>query len=415
MTTLRTAATPRNIVAAVLAGGLLTSLSACGGNTTAATSVSEAQPIQGSPLVACGMAQLSPRVPDGDAVLGRAQTFFAQLEQAQSVPPAVQNVYNSDVSALNPDQQHEVLLMLSSLNECPDVSPQLQQSVLAAFDQLAPQTVADPSVDPAAAPSSSDGQTVVIRADNTTVQDAASDQMIWDGSWNGHPWWFRPTWDHPVTDTADWAQWGNDRRAGIVWRWHDNGWQRIGRPDSDPPSRPWLPTVIGQGRLNHDPGAAGGRTQVQMPGQSPLPQVPAPQVTASAQPNVNAPIARPDFRDSQPGNDVPGTRPDDTTGRPGTMPATTAPTPSSDQQPTGTAGESSTNRDTNRSDTATTRSTHTDSGTASTASPAPTPRPDTTTQTRDRGNDSTRGSDAGGVSGGVTTRSDERRHDPNAG
>ncbi len=119
MTTPLTTTRNRTIVAAALAGGLLTSLSACGGSSTTATTVSAAQPIQGSPLVACGMAQLSPRVADNDPIRGRANTFFTQLDQAQMVPPAVQNVYSSDISGLNPDQQHEVLLMLSSLERMP--------------------------------------------------------------------------------------------------------------------------------------------------------------------------------------------------------------------------------------------------------------------------------------------------------
>jgi hypothetical protein len=385
------------------------------------------------------MAQLSPRVADNDPILGRANTFYTQLDRAQTVPPAVQNVYNSDISGLNPDQQHEVLLMLSSLNECPGLSAALQQSVLDAFDQLTPQTVADPNTSTATSASSdqsSAGQVVVVRSDNTTVDDSSSTGHVWwDGEWNGHPWWFRPTWDHPVTDTADWVQWGTDRRAGIVWRWHDNDWQRIGRPTDDPANRPWLPTVIGPGRLDHDPatvplnhqpGTAPGSTQFPMPGQPQVPPV-APQATASAQPDVTTPqqITRPDFRDS---------RPDNTTGQPGATagePSSSAPTPAPkpDEQSARSSngvGSGSTT-DTTRGKTSSTTSgsgssttgdnrtteSRTDTNDSTASTPTPAPKPDRTDNTRDhsdRAGDNSSGSDSVGVQGGATNSTDNHRN-----
>jgi hypothetical protein len=441
MTTPLTTTKNRTIVAAVLAGGLLTSLSACGGSSTTATTVSESQPIQGSPMVACGMAQLTPRVADNDPVLGRANTFFTQLEQAQLVPPAVQNVYNTGVGQLNSQQQNEVLLMLSSLNECPGLTPQAQQSVLDTFNQLAPQTVADPSTSGSATTdsgsstdsSSNNGQPVVIQSSNTTVDDSSSNSDVWwDGEWNGHPWWFRPAWDHPVTDTADWVQWGTDRRAGIVWRWQDNGWRRIGRPTDAPANRPWLPAVIGPGRLAHDPGTAplnqqplpGAPTpppvpgQAQLPGQAQVPQV-NPQATASAKPDVTAPqqVTRPDFRDPRPG-DITG-QPGATAGVTSSSAPTAAPT-KPDQQParvgTGTTGNATRGTDSSTTtvtgpDSSTTEhdrvtENHAGTGGAQASTPTPAPKPNRSDDTRDRtqqSGDNSRGSDSVGVQSGTST------------
>jgi hypothetical protein len=276
---------------------------------------------------------------------------------------------------------------------------------------------------------------VVVRSDNTTVDDSSSTGNVWwDGEWNGHPWWFRPTWDHPVTDTADWVQWGTDRRAGIVWRWQDNSWQRIGRPTNDPPNRPWLPAVIGPGRLDHNPAPVplnqqppqnqqppGAPNQVPVPGQPQVPQV-APQATASVQPGVTAPqqITRPGFRDTQPGN---------TTGQPGTTPgapSSSAPTPApkSDQQPARVGTESGSAGDATRGNTSsTTTGTGSDSSTTennrttegrtgtndSTAStPTPAPKPDRTDNTRDHSDRSGDTSGSVGVQGGANSTGNHR-------
>jgi hypothetical protein len=211
--------------------------------------------------------------------------------------------------------------------------------------------------------------------------------MWWDGEWAGHPWWFRPAWDHPITDNVDWVQWGHDRRAGVVWRWENSGWRRIGRPTDDPPDRPWLPREIGPGLLNHEPGRAGGPTQYPMPAQ-PAP-LGVPTGTASAQPDTSQQIVRPNFRDS---------RPNDTTGGP------TGSAPGSDQQPARTSTDTGSDSNTTRNDTS---STPTGSGSADrTNVSTPTPRPqDRSDDLRNRTDQSSTGStDSTGPTGDTQRR-----------
>jgi len=328
MTKLLSTARRRNVVAALLAGGLLTSLSACGGSSPSTAPVSESQPIQGSPLVACGMAQLSPRVPDRDPMLTRANTFYNRLDQTQLVPPAVHDVYGTDVNGLNPDQQHEVLLLLGSLHECPGLSPQLQQSVLDVFDRLAPDPVDAPGT--SGERSSSGDPVVVLRSVHITVE-ASPDHWWCDGEWDGHPWWFRPVWHHPIIDLADWAQWGADRRVGIVWFWEDSGWRRIGRPGDASPDRPWLPVAIGPGKLNHQPSSATGPTQNPMSGQ--LSPMVDPQGTPSNRPGIGAPqqIQRPNLQPDTAGSGAT------------TSPSSPAPSPAPTNTNSGSTPDSNTN------------------------------------------------------------------------
>jgi hypothetical protein len=311
MTTPSSPPKTRNLIAAVLAGGLITSLSACGvTSTTASSPVSEAQPIAaatGSPLVQCGMAQLTPRVAAGDPVLSRGNDFFNQLEQAQQVPPAVQKVYTVDIPGLNDTQKHEVLLFLSSLNQCPGLSPDLQKSVLDAFDQLTPKSVADSD-------NGSDGvQSEVIRSDDSAYSDSDADSSWADGDWDGHPWWFRPAWDHPVTDHDDWVQWGTDRHEHVIWRWDGHDWQRFGRAQDAPANKPYLPTRLGTGAFNppsHNQqdttnNTPNNNTPNQVPGapatnQNPTGVVPG---STNGSPDANAPqgVARPQFDNGRPG------------------------------------------------------------------------------------------------------------------
>jgi hypothetical protein len=280
----RTRISGRALATAALVGGLVTGLSACGGSPSgsptatatesaapAAEPATDPQPEQAapvtqpvlaspqpdSPMVSCGLAQVSPRVTDGDPLLGRAEAFFHQLSVAQLVPPAIHGVYGVDVDALTPDQRREVLLLLSSLNQCPGISPQLQQSILDVFDQLAPQPVAQPDTGDAggsdygsdtsgADPSDDTGE--AIRSDNLD-----SDYGYADGWWDGYGWWFRPCWTNPSSDPDRWGQWGRDRRDGIWWGWTGSAWERFGthrpvdtgphpgKPDGAAHHQSWVP------------------------------------------------------------------------------------------------------------------------------------------------------------------------------
>lgn len=255
----------RSLSTAMLVGAAVAALTACGGGTPAAVDASEPRPMaqavtdvepaadtaatSDSVLVECGMAQLTPRVDAGDPVLDRGRNFYQRLAATQQVPPAVQSVYGADVDQLNSDQRHEVLLLLSSLNQCPGVTQELQASVLEAFDELAPEQVTVPTdtsdpdqtsleqmqqsqqaIDDSAQRQTEDSAEAVdeqIRSDN-----AVSDDFDSDGDWSGHGWWYRPCWTHPSTVRTDWNQWGQDRRDGIWWGWSGSSWLRfgVGRP-----------------------------------------------------------------------------------------------------------------------------------------------------------------------------------------
>ncbi|HEX3612267.1 MAG TPA: hypothetical protein VHU88_11320 [Sporichthyaceae bacterium] len=248
----------RALTAVLLAGGFATAVSAYELQSAAAAPAPGSEAPQ--PLTECGIAQLTPRVPAADPVLGRAQQLFDGLAAGQQVAPALRDVYASDPTALNIDQRHEVLLFLSSLNQCPGLDQNLQADVLGTFDRLAPEPVTAQPAD--------------VRADDSTV--GGDPDWCWDGNWNGHPWWFRPYWDQPVLDRQDWVRWGHDRVVDVAWLWTGSTWDQYGRQGLRvQPSQPWLPTVVSRARLPHEPAQ----------------RVPAEQV--SAQPPAAAPAAAP--------------------------------------------------------------------------------------------------------------------------
>jgi hypothetical protein len=261
----------RTLITALLAGGVLTSMSACGGapsqalstpETAAANPAGASQPM--SQLVSCAMAQLTPQTTANDPVLAQATNFYQQVDSAQLVPPAVQSVYGGVDTSLNQDQRNQILMMLSGLNQCPGVSSGLQQSVLSTFDQLAPQAVTQPSA-PATtgsqAQASSSGTSQATAAEQIQSDNSDSDDSYADGEWNGHPWWYRPIWTHTSSQPAQWAQWGTDRSDGIWWGWDGSSWQRFGtdRPAAARPtehgkaSQPWIPGQQGVPGVPVDP------------------------------------------------------------------------------------------------------------------------------------------------------------------
>jgi hypothetical protein len=205
------------------------------------------------------MAQVTPRVPAGDPLLARAEAFYSELDRTQQVPPAIRSVYGVDLDALTPDQRHEVLLLLSSLNQCPGVSAELQQSVLEVFDELAPQPVVEPDTDgsvvgDSSAPADDTSASAEYTGEQIRSDTIESDDDYYaDGSWGGHAWWFRPCWTHPSPDHDTWERWGRDRRDGIWWGWTGSRWERYGanRPADDHPHtghsdgthhvHPWIP------------------------------------------------------------------------------------------------------------------------------------------------------------------------------
>jgi|GEM_PF-3875173 len=215
----------RRISAALLAGGVLAGISACGipsafgpiggGQSQAVTRVGKSHPV--SAPTSCGMTQFTPKVAAGDPLLTRAPGFFDALQRTQQVDPAIQDTFGVGIDQLTPEQQSQVLLLLSSLDQCPGVTEQLQRSVMHTFDVLAPRVLTP--------------GTQTVNAVTTRVVDPAPDRISSDARPGnsdgpetvregrdvaGEHWCFRPHWDSPSFEEADWDRWGHERADFII-------------------------------------------------------------------------------------------------------------------------------------------------------------------------------------------------------